>query len=102
MDYLVTARDETSGHSRQHFVEFVALMAALMSLVALTIDAMLPALGDIGRDLGVERDNDVQLIVSLIFLGIAVGQLAYGPLADSIGRKPTSPTSLGEDCSVAS
>ncbi len=34
------------------FVEFVALMAALMSLVALSIDAMLPALGAIGKDLG--------------------------------------------------
>lgn len=63
-------------------------MATLMSLVALSIDAMLPALGDIGRDLGVTRDNDVQLVVSLIFLGIAFGQLAYGPLADSAGRKP--------------
>lgn len=63
-------------------------MAMLMSLVALTIDAMLPALGEIGRDLGVERDNDVQLVVSLIFLGIAFGQLVYGPLSDSVGRKP--------------
>lgn len=63
-------------------------MATLMSLVALTIDAMLPALGEIGRDLGVARENDVQLIVSVIFLGIAVGQLAYGPLSDSVGRKP--------------
>ena len=63
-------------------------MATLMSLVALTIDAMLPALGEIGRELGVERENDVQLVVSLIFLGIAFGQLLYGPLSDSVGRKP--------------
>ncbi len=77
------------------FVEFVALMATLMSLVALSIDAMLPALGEIGRDLGVERDNDVQLVVTLIFLGIAVGQLAYGPLSDSAGRKPALLAGLG-------
>ncbi|MCH9648131.1 MAG: multidrug effflux MFS transporter [Deltaproteobacteria bacterium] len=64
-------------------------MATLMSLVALSIDAMLPALGEIGRDLGVQRDNDVQLVVSLIFLGIAAGQLVYGPISDSVGRKPT-------------
>jgi DHA1 family bicyclomycin/chloramphenicol resistance-like MFS transporter len=70
-------------------------MATLMSLVALTIDAMLPALGEIGRDLGVARDNDVQLIVSVIFLGIAVGQLAYGPLSDSVGRKPALLAGLG-------
>lgn len=67
----------------------------LMSLVALSIDAMLPALGKIGRDLGVERDNDVQLIVSLVFFGIAVGQLAYGPLSDSTGRKPALMAGLG-------
>lgn len=78
----------TQQHSSASFLEFVSLMAMLMSMVALTIDAMLPALGEIGRDLGVERENDVQLIVSVIFLGIAVGQLAYGPLSDSVGRKP--------------
>ncbi len=70
-------------------------MAMLMSLVALSIDAMLPALGEIGRDLGVARDNDVQLVVSLLFLGIAVGQLAYGPLSDSTGRKPALLAGLG-------
>ncbi|MEM7050677.1 MAG: multidrug effflux MFS transporter [Acidobacteriota bacterium] len=77
-----------SEGQRARFVEFVALMATLVSLVALSIDAMLPALGEIGRDLGVERENQAQLVVTFIFLGIAVGQLAYGPLADSVGRKP--------------
>ena len=86
---------ETQHESKAHFVEFVALMAMLMSLVALSIDAMLPALGEIGRDLGVGRENDVQLIVSLVFLGLAVGQLGYGPLSDSIGRKPTLLAGLG-------
>ncbi len=38
---------------RRHIVEFVALMALLTSLVALSIDAMLPALSEIGTDLGV-------------------------------------------------
>ena len=69
--------------------EFVALMAMMMSLVALSTDAMLPALPEIGKDLGVQRDNDNQLIVSLLFLGMAMGQMVYGPLSDSIGRKPT-------------
>jgi len=38
--------------------------------------------------LAVQRDNNTQLIISLFILGIAVGQLIYGPLSDSIGRKP--------------
>lgn len=74
---------ETAG-----FAEFVALTALLMSLVALSIDAMLPALGDMGRDLGARHPNSVQLVVSSMFLGMAAGQLFYGPLSDSVGRKP--------------
>lgn len=69
-------------------LEFISLMALLMSMVALGIDTMLPALGVIGHELGVEDNNQTQLIISLIFLGIAIGQLLYGPLSDSIGRKP--------------
>ncbi len=82
-------------HTDVSFIEFVALMATLMSLVALSIDAMLPALGDIGRDLGVDRENDTQLIVSLIFLGMAGGQLIFGQLADSAGRKVALLSGLG-------
>ena len=67
--------------------EFISLMAALMSLTALTIDAMLPALGQIGVSLEVKNSNDSQLIISTIFLGMAMGLLLYGPLSDSYGRK---------------
>ena len=67
--------------------EFVALMALLTSLVALSIDAMLPALPAIGADLGVARANDTQLVVAALFLGFAVGQMFYGPVSDSFGRK---------------
>ncbi len=68
--------------------EFVALMALMISLVALSIDAMLPALPAIGAELGVEHENDAQLIVSMLFLGLAVGHMVYGPVSDSVGRKP--------------
>ncbi len=70
------------------FVEFVALMAMMSSLAALSTDAMLPALATIGSDLGVVRENSNQLIVSLLFLGMAGGQILYGPVSDSVGRKP--------------
>jgi DHA1 family bicyclomycin/chloramphenicol resistance-like MFS transporter len=63
------------------------MMAMLTSLVALSIDAVLPALPAIGGDLGVERANDNQLIISMLFLGFALGQMIYGPLSDSTGRK---------------
>ena len=68
--------------------EFVALMASLMSIVALSIDALLPALPQIGHDLGVINLNNNQLLITMIFLGIGLGQLLFGPLSDSFGRKP--------------
>ncbi len=71
------------------FREFVALMASLIAMVALSIDAMLPALTSIGEDLGAVNPNDPQLVIGLFFLGMAVAQLVYGPLSDSFGRKPT-------------
>lgn len=64
------------------------MMAMMTSLVAMSIDMMLPALSEIDADLGVQRDNASQMIVTMIFLGLAAGQLFYGPLSDSIGRKP--------------
>ncbi|HEY5689220.1 MAG TPA: multidrug effflux MFS transporter [Yeosuana sp.] len=69
-------------------LEFIALMASLMSIVALSIDALLPALPQIGHDLGVVNLNNNQLLITMIFLGIGLGQLLFGPLSDSFGRKP--------------
>ncbi|MBE9489526.1 MAG: multidrug effflux MFS transporter [Bacteroidetes bacterium] len=68
--------------------EFVALMASLMSIVALSIDALLPGLPEIGASLGVTNTNDNQLLITMIFLGLGFGQLIFGPLSDSFGRKP--------------
>ncbi|MCB1531809.1 MAG: multidrug effflux MFS transporter [Alphaproteobacteria bacterium] len=69
-------------------IEFVILMAYLTALVALSIDAILPALGLMGGDLHVIEPNHVQYVVGFIFVGMTLGQLIYGPLSDSIGRKP--------------
>lgn len=69
-------------------IEFVALMASLMSIVALSIDALLPALPQISESLGTENINDNQFLITMIFLGIGFGQLVFGPLSDSFGRKP--------------
>ena len=75
--------------TRPSFAEFVIIISLMMSLTALSIDAMLPALPEIGSDLGVQTANDRQLVVSVLFLGLAFGQLFFGPLSDSAGRKPT-------------
>lgn len=68
--------------------EFVALMASLMSIVALSIDAILPAMAEIGVAIHSMDPTQNQLLVTMIFLGLGVGQLFFGPLSDSLGRKP--------------
>ncbi len=69
-------------------LEFVALMASLMSVVALAIDALLPALDIIGIAIGTKLLADNQLLVTMIFVGLGIGPLIFGPLSDSQGRKP--------------
>ncbi|MEM1399822.1 MAG: multidrug effflux MFS transporter [Pseudomonadota bacterium] len=74
--------------SRAAFVEFVILMALLTSLIALSIDAMLPVLPQIGETLAVAEPNHNQYVITVFFFGFAIGQLFYGPISDSTGRKP--------------
>jgi len=68
--------------------EFVALAALMMALFALSLDIVLPSLSVIGRDLNVQHINDSQLIISFVIVGMAVGQIFYGPVSDAVGRKP--------------
>ena len=70
------------------FPEFVALIAMMMALNALAIDAMLPALPAIGDALGVVEENSRQWVITAYLLGFGVAQIVYGPLADRYGRKP--------------
>ena len=68
--------------------EFIALMASLMSIVALAIDTLLPAIPDIGATINSYDAAEHQLFVTMIFLGLGFGQLFFGPLSDQYGRKP--------------
>jgi len=76
-----------NNHKRSQ-IEFVFLMASLMSIVALTIDALLPALPMIGEYLSVSNPIDNPKLITSIFLGLGFGQILLGPLSDSVGRKP--------------
>ncbi|HPF77941.1 MAG TPA: multidrug effflux MFS transporter [Alphaproteobacteria bacterium] len=74
---------------------FIVLVASMMSITALSIDAILPALGMIGPDLKISNPNEAQFIVSFIFAGLAIGQLFNGPLSDAFGRKKVLFSGLG-------
>ncbi|MCG8512425.1 MAG: MFS transporter, partial [Rhodospirillales bacterium] len=70
------------------YKEFIALMALTMSMVAMSVDAILPGLPMIGEDLGVSENNQRQLVIGALFLGLAISQIFCGPLSDCWGRKP--------------
>ncbi len=68
--------------------EFVALIAALFATIAISIDAMLPALPEIAVTLSPDAVNRAQLVVTSFVFGMGLGTLFVGPLADAFGRKP--------------
>lgn len=69
--------------------ELTALLAMSMALAALGIDLLLPAFGAIRAELGLAADSTaVAGLVTAYFIGLALGQLAWGPLADRYGRRP--------------
>lgn len=67
---------------------FVAMMAMLFATIALSIDAMLPALPAIAAELTPGDTNRALLIVSFFFLGMGLGTFVAGPASDAFGRKP--------------
>ena len=91
----VTAARPGTPQERPGFREFVALMAAVMAVNALSTDPMLPAFPEIAADLNVANPNDLQWMISIYFMGLGLGSLLYGPLADRFGRKPVLTICLG-------
>lgn len=75
--------------------EFVALIAALFATIAISIDAMLPALPEIAATLSPDAPNRAQLVVTSFVFGMGFGTLFAGPLSDAFGRKPVIMLSAG-------
>jgi DHA1 family bicyclomycin/chloramphenicol resistance-like MFS transporter len=76
-----------TGRIRPGSPAFIALIAAFMTMTAMTIDINLPAIPLTAVDLGTSLTT-AQLSVPLFFVGFALGQLVWGPASDRFGRKP--------------
>lgn len=64
----------------------IILLGILAALGPFTIDMYLPGFSRIAEDLGTD-ENHVAFTLTSYFIGIAVGQLIYGPIVDKYGRK---------------
>lgn len=65
----------------------LALMAPFDLLVSLAMDIYLPVVPTMPRALNASAAV-IQLTLSLYLLALGVGQLAFGPLSDRVGRRP--------------
>ena len=63
------------------------ILSALVAFAPMSIDMYLPALPSLERYFATDTAS-VQHTLASFFLGLAIGQLFYGPIADRYGRKP--------------
>jgi drug resistance transporter, Bcr/CflA subfamily len=73
--------------SRSQYARLILILGALAAFGPLSIDMYLPGFADIARDLDADLGR-VQLTLPAFFIGLGIGQLFYGPLADRYGRIP--------------
>ncbi|CDG20937.1 Bicyclomycin resistance protein [Xenorhabdus poinarii G6] len=72
---------------RSSYLGLVLILGLLSMLMPLAIDMYLPSMPTIAHDFSV-NDGLVQMTLSSYILGFAIGQMIYGPMSDSLGRKP--------------
>ncbi len=70
------------------------LLGFLVALSALGTDLYVPALPDTAASFGAPV-SVTQLTLTTFFLGLALGQLLWGPLSDRYGRRPVLVAALG-------
>lgn len=73
---------------------FILLLSALIALPALGTDMFAPAVPALAESLGAPVSAG-QFTLTAFFIGIAAGQIAWGPLSDRFGRKPVLYVGLG-------
>src|SRR4051794_7734120 len=73
--------------SPQASLPFTLLLGVLIALTALGMDMFLPSVPVIASELG-SVPGSAQLTVTTYLLGLAIGQLGWGPASDRFGRKP--------------
>jgi DHA1 family bicyclomycin/chloramphenicol resistance-like MFS transporter len=65
----------------------ILFLGIVTAVLPLTVDLYLPAMPQMGEDLDVSVPV-IQLSLTVTLVGVAVGQLVFGPLSDRLGRRP--------------
>ena len=88
----------TAAHPEPHpglgFRAFVTMVALIQAVVALAIDMMVPALGQIAHAMHLGEGNARQWVITSFVLGFGAAQLLFGLAADRFGRRPILIASL--------
>ena len=79
--------------SKKYFVYLYLLLGALAAFPPLVTDMYLPALPGMTAEFQTTA-SAVQMSLAACILGLAVGQLIFGPLSDKWGRKPLLKSAL--------
>ncbi len=72
----------------------LAILIAVAGLGTFTLNAILPSMPGLQRAFGTSYAV-VQLTLTVYLVGLALAQLAYGPLSDRFGRRPVLLAGLG-------
>ena len=88
--------DTEPTQNKLSHVEFIALISATMALAALAVDITLPSFGVIRDEFGLAVDsNAVAPVITFSLMGLAIGQVLWGPLSDALGRKAVLYVGIG-------
>ena len=85
---------QSEGISKRTYVTYILILGLLTTIGPFSIDMYLPGFDDIARSLHTDPAT-VALSLSSYFIGLAIGQLIYGPLMDRYGRKKPLYAGLG-------
>lgn len=84
---MTTATPVPTASPAIHNTVLMLILGSIQAVMPISIDLYLPSLPTIAHEYNV-LPGAVQFTLAIFLIGVAVGQLFYGPITDKYGRKP--------------